>query len=249
MFKKGKNSVYLLVFIISFVIFNQSHAYTLSSIIDWANSKVKAQTIPSIQSTAVPGVNKQKILKNAQGLDPKVLDVALKAYSCAKKKGLATQKMLTIVDYSKPSTENRLYVLNLQNNSVPIKTLVAHGKLSGANNAVSFSNKPRSYSSSLGLFKTGDVYSGKHGKSLRLHGLDKGYNHCAYKRSIVMHSASYVSKAFANSVGRLGRSLGCFAVSESISNKIIDKIKNGSLLFAYYPDKKYLQDSKFMSCA
>lgn len=190
--------------------------------------------------------NEQAILQQAPDLNPHVLDLGLKAFFNTREKGFGQKNLLTIIDYSKPSSDKRLWVIDLSNNEVLFDTYVAHGKQSGDNYANHFSNQPRSLSSSLGVYLTGDTYQGKHGNSLRLYGLETGFNNNAYRRTIVMHSAWYVSQSFLDSHGRLGRSWGCPAVSEEEAPAIIKTIKQGSVLLAYYPDKDWLSRSQFV---
>ena len=153
---------------------------------------------------------------------------------------------LTVIDYSKSSAAKRLWVFDLRSHALLHEELVAHGKGSGDSFATAFSNDPESHQSSLGLFETKDTYSGKNGYSLRLKGLDAGFNDKALARAIVMHGAPYVSEEFAKSLGRLGRSWGCPALRKAVAHKIIDRIRGNGLLFAYYPDQKWLASSRFL---
>lgn len=153
------------------------------------------------------------------------------------------EDIVTIIDFSKPSTEKRLFILDLRNQQVLYQTFVAHGKNTGANMATKFSNNKGSNQSSLGLYRTGESYQGKHGYSLRLDGLEKGFNDNARIRAVVMHSASYVSESFIKRHGRLGRSWGCPAVPVEISEEIIDLIKGGSCLYIYANDSNYIENS------
>ncbi len=153
------------------------------------------------------------------------------------------EDIVTIIDFSKPSTEKRLFILDLRNQQVLYHTFVAHGKNTGANMATKFSNNKGSNQSSLGLYRTGESYQGKHGYSLRLDGLEKGFNDNARGRAVVMHSASYVSESFIKRHGRLGRSWGCPAVPVEISEEIIDLIKGGSCLYIYANDSNYIENS------
>ncbi len=181
------------------------------------------------------------------GADVEVFEMALGAARCAIKNGVvADPATLTVIDYSKPSTEQRLWVYDLRDRELIYKELVAHGQGSGANYATAFSNEPDTHRTSIGLFVTEDTYVGRNGYSLRLHGLDRGFNDRARERAIVMHGAPYVSKSFIKSQGRLGRSWGCPAVSDVIAREVIDTVKGGSLVFAYYPDQKWLASSKFL---
>jgi hypothetical protein len=181
------------------------------------------------------------------GLNPKALQLGLEAYAKARAEGLDKQQILTIVDYTKPSTARRLWVLDLKNHTVLFNDYVAHGQNSGSNYANSFSDSPGSLESSLGVFLTETPYEGKHGYSLRIKGLEKGFNDRAESRDIVFHRADYVSTQFAQEHGRLGRSWGCFAVRPAIANSLIHTIKDGTLVLAYYPDPSWLAKSQFLA--
>lgn len=159
---------------------------------------------------------------------------------------LKNSDILTIIDFSKPSTNERLFIIDLKNREIVLKSLVAHGKNSGENFAKTFSNTSRSLKSCLGFYKTAETYYGKHGYSLRLDGLEDGYNNNSRKRAIVIHGASYVSYEFAKKYGRIGRSWGCPALPLDTAKEIIDEIKNGSCLFIYGEDKDYLGNSSFI---
>lgn len=168
------------------------------------------------------------------GLSPRVFTMALQAVSDARARGFSgRQDLLTVIDYSLPSTEPRLWVLDLERGKVLYHELVAHGSGSGANFATQFSNEMNSRQTSLGLFLTAGTYQGGNGYSLVLKGLDKGINDLAEDRHIVMHGAWYVSPEQARSQGRLGRSWGCPALSESVAPEVIDAIKGGTFLFSY----------------
>jgi len=158
-------------------------------------------------------------------------------YPCEKK------EIITIIDYTKPSTEERLFIINLEKKELLFKTLVAHGKNTGLNLAVNFSNTGSSLKSSPGFYITAETYHGKHGYSLRLDGLEKGINDNARTRAIVMHGANYVSKDFIKAHMRLGRSWGCPAVPVELSKEIIDLIKGGSCLYIHANDENYLDQS------
>ncbi len=162
-------------------------------------------------------------------------ELAMEGYLKLKKNGVLQKDILTLVDYSLSSNENRLWVIDLKNNIVLFQSLVSHGRNSGNEYASNFSNKPESYKSSLGFYATGETYYGKHGYSLRLDGLEKGINSNARARAIVIHGADYVSEKFARQNGRLGRSLGCLALKQGLSKEVIDVIKDKSCLFVYYP--------------
>ena len=184
-------------------------------------------------------------------VDSGVFGLALGAAGCAVRSGaVADPATLTVIDYSRPSTEPRLWVYDLRSHELLYQELVAHGQGSGENLPTQFSNEPETHRSSLGLFVTEDPYIGKNGYSLRLNGLDAGFNDRALERAIVIHGAPYVSAEFARAQGRLGRSWGCPALREGIARQVIDRVKGGSLVFAYYPDPKWLATSKYLGdCA
>ena len=182
-----------------------------------------------------------------KGLSKTVFDLALQGYNKLIKKRLVRNKnVITVVDFSKPSNQKRLYVIDLKRNKVMFQSLVAHGRNSGLEYATSFSNENDSHKSSLGFFVTMNTYTGDCGYALKLKGCEKGFNDHAYERAIVMHGSEYVTDQFLKSNGFLGRSFGCPALPEKISKKIIDVIKNGSCLFLYHPTQKYLLTSPIL---
>ncbi len=180
-----------------------------------------------------------------------MFDLALGAAACAIQSGVAARpSTLTVIDYSKPSTAKRLWVFDLRSHQLLYAELVAHGQGSGDNVATAFSNEPDTHRSSLGLFEAAGTYIGKDGYSLRLNGLDVGFNDKARERAIVMHGAAYVSEAFARAHGRIGRSWGCPALPVAVARQVIDHIKGSGLVFAYYPDQRWLAGSKYLGgCA
>lgn len=182
-----------------------------------------------------------------QGLRFEVFQKALTGYLNLKQSGhLAdNQQRLTVIDFDLPSTEKRLWVLDLNTHKVLFHTLVAHGHNSGENEATSFSNTDQSNMSSLGFYVTGQEYEGKHGHSLRLQGVDEGFNTNAAARSVVMHGADYVSEDFIKQHGRLGRSLGCPALPLDQYSQIIDAVHGGSCLFLNKSDAGYA--SKYLN--
>ncbi|MEZ4886062.1 MAG: murein L,D-transpeptidase catalytic domain family protein [Chitinophagales bacterium] len=160
---------------------------------------------------------------------------------------LANKSTLSIVDFSKPSYQKRLYVIDIKIRKVLHYTYVAHGKNTGLISADKFSNTQQSLQSSLGFYKTAETYEGKHGYSLRLDGLESGFNSNARSRAVVMHGADYVSSDFVQQHGRLGRSWGCPAVSRAESKPIINTIKGGNCLFIYKNQSTYLQKSRLLN--
>ena len=180
-------------------------------------------------------------------IETDVFEMALGAASCAVRTGAVKDpETLTVIDYSKPSSERRLWVFDLKSRELVYEELVAHGQGSGANMATQFSNDDESHQTSLGLFVTGDTYVGKNGYSLRLDGLDQGVNDRARDRAIVMHGAPYVSEQFVKATGRLGRSWGCPAISAAVAREMIDRVKGGGLVFAYYPAAGWIKTSKYL---
>lgn len=186
----------------------------------------------------------------APDADPTVLKIALEARNCAVLGGAAPAgSRLAVIDYSRPSTQRRLWVFDLDRAQLLFDEYVAHGKGSGENMATAFSNQDSSHQSSLGLFMTGETYHGDNGYSLRMDGLEPGFNDKARERAIVMHGAAYVNPLQALRQGRMGRSFGCPALRPEVSRAVIDALKEGQMLFAYYPDQHYLAGSNFLTCS
>jgi hypothetical protein len=180
--------------------------------------------------------------KDVEGLSPKVLAMALDAMACAKAKGVSGNgDLLTVIDYSLPSTERRLWVLDLKHGEVLFHELVAHGRGSGDNYATRFSNLNDSHQTSLGLYLTGGTYTGGNGYSMVLKGLDSGVNDLAETRHIVMHGAWYVSNDQIRAQGRLGRSWGCPALSQEMAPRVIDTIKGGTFVFSYAGESSWIK--------
>lgn len=177
-----------------------------------------------------------------------MLDLALQAYACGAREGQFRRPRLTIIDYSLPAREKRLWVIDMNERRVLHHALVAHGEGSGADVPVAFSNEVDSHQSSLGLFRTDEVYTGRFGYALRMSGLEPGINDNARRRAIVFHGAPDVSQAFIATFGTIGRSWGCPALPEDVAATIIDGIAGGSAVFAYYPDREWLQTSRYVRC-
>jgi hypothetical protein len=178
-----------------------------------------------------------------------IFDLALQAVACATASGeIAPPPTLTVIDYSRPSTEPRLWVFDLETRRMLFSELVAHGRNTGDNFARHFSDTLNSRQSSLGLFVARDTYVGSNGYSLRLDGLEPGFNGRARERAIVMHGAPYVDATLASKQGRIGRSWGCPAVREAMAREIIDTVRGGGVIFSYYPDETWLNSSRFLRC-
>lgn len=185
----------------------------------------------------------------AKGVSLQVLNLALRAVMCASQLGAITTAplTLTLIDYSRPSVEPRLWVFDLSRGGLLFKELVAHGRNTGENMAVRFSNEAESRASSLGLFATDEPYMGSNGYSLRLDGLEPGFNDRARERAIVMHGARYVDAGIAALQGWIGRSWGCPALRPAVARQVIDRIRGGSVIFSYYPDPNWLRTSRFLN--
>lgn len=178
------------------------------------------------------------------GLKESVFQLALSGYTKLQRGGhLLKSSIVSICDFSQSSNQPRLYVIDLDRELVMFHTLVAHGKRSGEEFASQFGNTQQSHLSSLGFYRTGEIYNGRHGHSLRLEGLEKGFNDQALQRGIVVHGAEYVSEDFIRCNGRLGRSQGCPAIPSFLSEELVSFIQGGSCFFIYYPDSVYLRKS------
>ncbi|MEO6916209.1 MAG: murein L,D-transpeptidase catalytic domain family protein [Chitinophagaceae bacterium] len=182
-----------------------------------------------------------------KGLSEKALEYALRGYNTLMAKGLLDKGILSICDFSQSSRKKRLYIIDVKNKKLVLNTYVAHGRNSGAEFANSFSNKPESLKSSLGFYLTKSTYQGGHGLSLKIQGLEKGYNDKADFRNIVVHGSEYVGPDFLKYNNCCGRSYGCPAIPSAETALVIKAIKNGSCLFIYHPDKGYLRHSKLIN--
>jgi hypothetical protein len=212
-----------------------------------SNSAPGERNINSIDKIASDAENNELLVKNlydecnlTDKLDYDVFKHAMDGYNSI---DLTNRNLLSIIDYSKPSSEKRFFIIDIENHKLIYQTLVAHGKKSGYLNATKFSNKYGSHKSSLGFFRTCNSYFGLRGYSLTLEGLEKGINDNARQRGIIIHGANYVDERLANGNGVIGRSWGCPAVSKKLSKEIINLLKGGSLLFIYANDDVYKENS------
>lgn len=190
-----------------------------------------------------------QLRKAAPQISGKALSSALNATQCAMVQGMQLPNRLAVIDFSLPSSEKRLWIFDLVEEKLVLRDLVAHGKNSGEAEASRFSNVEGSHQSSLGLFKAAETYHGKHGYSLRLDGLEEGFNDLARQRAIVIHGADYVAPKWIKQHGRLGRSFGCPAVRKEIAQEVVDELKNGQFVFSYYPDQQWVQNSSLLNCS
>lgn len=206
-------------------------------------------TIPPPQTAPTPPDLATALAALAPQADPAVLRYAVQAQQCAVASGEVTQpQRLAVIDYSRPSTVPRMWVFDLRQRKLLYSEHVAHGKHSGANLANAFSNVEGSFQSSLGLFSAAETYIGENGYSLRMDGLEPGVNDRARERLLVIHGADYVNPSQALKQGRLGRSYGCPALRRAVADGVIDSLKDGQLVFAFYPDTKWLASSRFLNC-
>lgn len=194
---------------------------------------------PAVRETA-------DTLATPAGLTPAVWHMAEAAYHQAYDQGLAQRQFLAVIDYSKPSRERRLWVVNMHNGEVITYAHVAHGKASGMDIPRTFSNRMHSNASSIGVFVTGARYWGDRGLSLKLHGLETGVNDRAIDRGVVLHGSRYVSAEIAQSQGRIGRSLGCPAVSEELALQLVPLLEGGAVLFAWYPERTWIERTRWI---
>jgi hypothetical protein len=217
----------------------------------------KVSTTPLVNTAAIVTINSMVAEKmplfdslelGALGLSRQAFEFALTGYNTLLNAGrIKKDNLLSILDFSLPSGKKRLFVIDITTGELVFNTYAAHGRNSGTSVATKFSNKTNSYQSSLGFYITGETYNGKHGMSLRLEGEEKGINDNALARGIVMHSASYVDEEIVARQGYIGRSQGCPALPGNIYKDVIEKIKNGSCLFLYSPDKYYTTHSKILN--
>jgi len=248
---KGFYSVLGLVYMVTTSFYISPRVVAKSENVKRTKTEKVAETKSEKSTTAV---SSSEALYQSIAFDPEhelnyeVFSKALTGYENLKKAGLLTQDshLLTICDFSMSSNTKRLWIIDLEDKKVLFNSLVAHGKNTGEEFATNFSNKESSLQSSLGFYITDATYQGDNGYSLKLLGMDKGFNDAAYRRAIVMHGADYVSDAFAAMHKRIGRSWGCPAVPRELTQSIINTIKGKNCLFIYYPDQNYLSSSEWL---
>lgn len=193
-------------------------------------------------------VELQKLSQSAPQLNRDALKYALRAYKKANIEGEVKNPVLTVINFSLPSNQQRMWIFDMNNDALVFKTYVAHGKNSGEGARPNhFSNELSSKKSSLGTYITKNTYIGHRGYSLNLEGLEKGFNSNAYDRRVVVHGAWYVEPTYIQKEGRAGSSWGCPAIAASLAKPVINAIKNGSVVFAYFPDSNYLAHSRYLA--
>lgn len=225
-------------------------------------SQLTAAKVLSLREAAVP--NERKLLTrnnfedyvqhlyrviglSSYKLDYEVFRLGMVGFFSLEREGaLKNKDLVTIIDFSKASTEKRFYTIDLRNQKLIHHTYVAHGRNTGQNMATEFSNTAHSNQSSLGFYVTGETYVGSKGYSLRLDGKEKSFNDKIRSRAVVIHAAEYATEYWIKRYGRLGRSQGCPALPPDLSRKIIDTIKDKTAIFTYYPDENYLNASRYL---
>lgn len=209
---------------------------------------------PKVESLPVPALDRralelEQVAALAPDADPGVLALALEARACAVRHGQAgADARLAVIDFSRPSTQKRLWVFDLAQHKLLYREHVTHGQGSGETMATRFSNTEGSYQTSLGLYRTAETYIGGNGYSLRLDGLDRGFNDQARPRAIVMHGAWYANPDLIAKQGRLGRSQGCPALREGVARQVIDALKQEQLVFHYANDARFLREARSFAC-
>ncbi|MCC9166293.1 murein L,D-transpeptidase catalytic domain family protein [Pontibacter harenae] len=217
-----------------------------------ANIKTKISTKKLKTSTADTKVMEfdtiacnvyQQMDLREEGLQYEIFNKALTGYYNLRKEGkLGEKPYITIVDFTKSSTEKRLWVIDVEGQEVLHNTYVSHGRNSGVEFAENFSNDKESFMSSIGFYVTQDTYHGKHGLSLKLDGVDEGFNSNAMDRCIVIHGAEYANESIIEQTGRLGRSLGCPALPMDDYEDVIDTVEGGTVLFVHAANDVYTSD-------
>jgi hypothetical protein len=234
-----------------------SYKVSASSVV--ARSASEAKEMKAMAARAAKRAEMKMILATAtsiydemdledSGLSRQAFQSAWTGYYKLRKKGLLRKSsVLSICDFSQSSSNQRLYVIDVRNRKVLYRTYVAHGINSGEEFANAFSNKMESCKSSLGFYITKKTYTGVNGMSLRIEGVDKGFNDNAFKRAIVIHGATYVSQRILRKYGVMGTTFGCPAIPSEMTSQIIPVVKNGSCFYIYYPSKKYLAHSPVLN--
>ena len=245
------SAIFIFILLISAVNKPLYNSITLTlkntTILGFRTAKDTLSQNDSVSSTDLLYNNLQLSVK---GLSKKAFDYAMRGFNHLIAAGrLKKENIISIADFSLPSSKKRLFVIDLDNEKIIYNTYVAHGVNSGKEMANDFSNIPASYKSSLGFYETLSTYMGGNGYSLRLNGLEKGINDNANSRDIVIHGAPYVNEDLIRAQGYIGRSWGCPALPENVLKPIVNTIKDGSCLFIYSENKAYLHKSKIINAA
>ncbi|MBX9706092.1 MAG: murein L,D-transpeptidase catalytic domain family protein [Gammaproteobacteria bacterium] len=204
-----------------------------------------AADTPFAKKQIVEKIVLEKIQHDNPSLKIAALQAGIRAYEHLQAKGQIHKPLLTLVDFTEASAKKRLWVLDMEKGTTEYFTYVAQGSTTGWNIAHYFSNEENSHASSIGVYLTGSAYYGTVGYAMRLYGLDRDFNSNAYKRGVVMHSAWHISDQYALMHGRIGNTWGCFGLSKVVADDIINKINNGTVMVAYYPDSQWLATSPY----
>lgn len=220
---------------------NENNTFDLATLVNTDITYIKPTSLSLFEV-------KEILSKEAPTLNATVINKVITTLKCAAQYNIGHNNVLTVIDYSLPSSEKRLWVFDLKTKKLLFNTYVSHGLNSGISSSQYFSNKNNSKATSMGVYKTDQPYYGRHGLSLKLDGLDRGFNDNAASRAVVMHGGWYVEDNFIKRYGRAGRSWGCPAIPDHISKSLINTIKGSSLFVAYYPSDNWLLKSKFQTC-
>ncbi len=249
--KKKFKGFYLFVLPIVIAVLQLSIAFAKNATNKSLYIMLPGDTITTVSNVSTLSTSNFKTLYDSldlklKGLSQQAFNSANDGFNKLMKEGkLLNDSIITIADFSLPSSKKRLFIIDLKNYKVLFNTLVAHGRNTGREAATSFSNDHSTYKSSPGFYITGETYQGKNGYSLKLEGVEKGINNNAYERGIVIHGADYVSDDFVKMQGYIGRSQGCPAVPANVNRPIINTIKNGACLFIYHPS--YINKSSILN--
>jgi hypothetical protein len=214
----------------------------------YLHTSITPDFIPGKPVITVATALYQEMELDKSGLSMNAFEYAYRGYQkLLEIKKILNPEFLVICDFSQSSGNKRMYIINLSEKELHLQTYVAHGRNSGTEYATRFSNKPKSHQSSLGFYITGNTYKGKYGLALNLLGLEPGFNDMAARRKVVLHGSDYVGENYLKRSPYMGRSFGCPAVPKIESKTIINLIKNGTCLFIYHPDKKYIKGSKLIN--
>ena len=244
--QKNHRFVTILILVASILFISFANASNQSSLVKSANETVETDSSSVVATPSLSAVLYDSLQLQNFGLSKEALEYALKGYQKLDSAGKVNNQILTIVDFSQHSRKKRMYILDMKEHKLLWNTFVSHGKNTGIDVAKSFSNRINSEQSSLGFFITTATYTGKHGLSLRLSGQEEGFNDNAEARGVVVHGAAYVNAARVNSP-YMGRSQGCPALPEAEYAKVINLIKDGSVMFIYHPSKNYLENSPVLN--
>jgi hypothetical protein len=237
-----------IVFVFLLIVGCVTVVWGMSALSNPAEKKIMMAAVPAPAAPESKTMLYDNLRLDTLSLSRQAFEYALEGYRSLKAAGeLANDRVLTIVDFSLPSFEKRLFIIDIISGRLLFNTFVSHGRNSGAAMATRFSNRPESNQSSLGFYVTGDTYRGEHGYSLKLEGMEKGINDNAFMRKIVVHGANYVNEKIISQKGYIGRSLGCPAIPDRLKTAIINVIRDGSCLFLYSPDRHYLSHSPVLA--